>query len=372
MQKASAYLLMRQFSGLILLILATSFPGMGITITNLGLDVDPYAINNSDNVVGQENIAGVYQAFLYTPPEPGRTTGSITGFVRDGVATAINDTGEIAMVSDFGNFFAPNHVLAGVFPGFADLGVGSVTGINNAGQMVGSTGGGPAIFTIGSTTLQFGPTVGGVSDINNYGQVTGSAQFGNKADAFIYSNGVFTDLGSLSPIWGSEGIAINDAGQVAGNAPTVTGTHAFLYTDGHMVDIGVLGPDDSTSIAKGINNAGDVVGFSDGWGGANLHAFVYSNGVLIDLNSLLPPDSGWVLTTATGINDRGQIIGTGMFNGQGNYGFLLDTDFSTAATATPEPASWILLAGGIVVFFLQDKTAINKLLSHTKWSGDVR
>lgn len=74
-----------------------------------------------------------------------------------------------------------------------------------------------------------------------------------------------------------------------------------------MVDIGVLGNGYIVSEAYGINNAGDVVVFSDEWGGGNRHAFVYSNGVLIDLTSLLAADSGWVLQSATGVNDRGQL-----------------------------------------------------------------
>ena len=39
----------------------------------------------------------------------------------------------------------------------------------------------------------------------------------------------------------------------------------------------------------------------------------------------LPPDSGWVLMDATAVNDAGQIVGYGSFNGQ-IRGFLLDPD----------------------------------------------
>ena len=38
----------------------------------------------------------------------------------------------------------------------------------------------------------------------------------------------------------------------------------------------------------------------------------------LDLNSLLPPNSGWTLTSATGINDAGQIVGYGL-NPAGYY-----------------------------------------------------
>jgi hypothetical protein len=35
----------------------------------------------------------------------------------------------------------------------------------------------------------------------------------------------------------------------------------------------------------------------------------------IDLNTLLPANSGWVLNVARGINNKGQIVGTGTING---------------------------------------------------------
>jgi hypothetical protein len=41
-----------------------------------------------------------------------------------------------------------------------------------------------------------------------------------------------------------------------------------------------------------------------------------------DLNTLIRPNSGWVLTAATDINVWGQIVGSGMLNGQA-HGFLL-------------------------------------------------
>ncbi len=38
---------------------------------------------------------------------------------------------------------------------------------------------------------------------------------------------------------------------------------------------------------------------------------------LVRLNSLIPDDSGWWLTTAAAINDHGQIVRQGVFEGQG-------------------------------------------------------
>jgi probable HAF family extracellular repeat protein len=57
-----------------------------------------------------------------------------------------------------------------------------------------------------------------------------------------------------------------------------------------------------------------VVGRSQN-AGSEMRAFLYS-GSMLDLNSLLPPGSGWTLVDATGINNAGQITGTGLSQGQ--------------------------------------------------------
>jgi len=36
---------------------------------------------------------------------------------------------------------------------------------------------------------------------------------------------------------------------------------------------------------------------------------------MIDLNSLIAAASGWILTEAYAINDRGEIVGSGLLNG---------------------------------------------------------
>ena len=41
-----------------------------------------------------------------------------------------------------------------------------------------------------------------------------------------------------------------------------------------------------------------------------------------DLNKLIPAGSGWVLLQAFGINNSGQIVGTGTIHGE-EHGFLL-------------------------------------------------
>ena len=51
-------------------------------------------------------------------------------------------------------------------------------------------------------------------------------------------------------------------------------------------------------------------------------AFLWDNCETVDLNDRVAPDSGWQLLRATAINERGQIVGYGLFQGQ-QVGFLL-------------------------------------------------
>jgi probable HAF family extracellular repeat protein len=90
-----------------------------------------------------------------------------------------------------------------------------------------------------------------------------------------------------------------------------------------MVDLGTL-PGGHTSLPRSINILGHVVGQSDlADPTLGSHAFLYSNGVMKDLNNLISHKSGWILANASGINDRGQIIGDGFLNGIPGEAFIL-------------------------------------------------
>ena len=96
--------------------------------------------------------------------------------------------------------------------------------------------------------------------INNNGQVVGNLSSG---DAFIYSGGTMTNLGTLLGVFGTAANAINNSGEVVGYfnpSWPYSGQHAFLYSGGILSDLGTLGGD--TSEAYGINDSGQVVGYA--------------------------------------------------------------------------------------------------------------
>jgi len=59
-------------------------------------------------------------------------------------------------------------------------------------------------------------------------------------------------------------------------------------------------------------------------------AFVLDRGNFVLLNSLLQEGSGWNLTRAVGINNRGTIVGVGYYNGNLKAFSLVRTPRSTA------------------------------------------
>jgi probable HAF family extracellular repeat protein len=110
--------------------------------------------------------------------------------------------------------------------------------------------------------------------------------------------------------------AINDHGQGAGlSLNTNTGRiEAFVEERGKRTSLGTLGG--SFSIARDINNRGEIVGGSLTEGDENFHGFLFRGNRLYDVNQLLDPEADWELIQAVAINNRGEIIGIGVHDGE--------------------------------------------------------
>jgi probable HAF family extracellular repeat protein len=163
----------------------------------------------------------------------------------------------------------------------------------------------PAAAATTYTITDLGSLGGGVTRglaINASGQVTGDSvlstlvqvpcpprQYGGQKkcfthtdDAFVWSNGTMTDLGTLGGNF-SQGVAISGSGEVVGSSsgksPGTGG--AFLSNSGHGM--------------KPLSPPAEAYGIND-------------SGTLQNLNNLIPAGSGYQIQNATGINDNGQII----------------------------------------------------------------
>jgi probable HAF family extracellular repeat protein len=154
-----------------------------------------------------------------------------------------------------------------------------------------------------------------------------------KNHAFLWDRGRMRDLGVLPGGAFSYAHAINDHGQVVGWGSGAEGdTHAILWQNGQARDLGDLGTDPSS--AWGINNRGQVVGASAVQANRPLHAVLWDNGKIRDLNNLIPLSSGWQLQFAYRINDRGQIVGVGIYHNE-LHAYLLTPSVLAPKQTTP-------------------------------------
>lgn len=140
--------------------------------------------------------------------------------------------------------------------------------------------------------------------INSGGTIAGSSSIAGTTvvmHACRWDNGQIVDL--HQGIGQSWAYAINDGGAIVGQA-TVNGNNVPVKFEGDQI----IPLSNSQGLALGINNAGVVVG-SLGNPGV---AFVHRDGKLVDLNTVTVGAEGWVLMTASDINNDGVIVVTAL------------------------------------------------------------
>jgi probable HAF family extracellular repeat protein len=231
----------------------------------------------------------------------------------------------------------------GVLPGQA---YSRANAINALGQVVGYSGTqrdsaeSRAFVWTSQTGMTDIGTLGGAYAqayaINDVGYITGASQTQGMGPmltthAFIYRlstplnkrSNRMVDLGVLGGV-SSYGMAINNLNHVVGYSTIASDerVHAFLHDGAKMIDLGSLGGSGNKSgsdmsVALGVNNYDQVVGYTY-LPMVNITpiqqvAFVWSrasdgSGQMVNLNTLLlREDKDYLLFSATGINDSGQI-----------------------------------------------------------------
>ncbi len=203
----------------------------------------------------------------------------------------------------------------------------AANGINALGDVAGGgTGGGGGVPTYqhagiwrhGALYLDIGVMPGGHSsmayDVNDAGQVTGEGTAGGgpfgRLYAFIWQNGVFTKLPEIPGNYSSVGRSINASGVVAGQS---NGGDPVVWTNGVLQPLPM--PVRLANTVYEINDAGDVVATVGSRG------VLWRNGTYIEL----PPWPGAAVSNsvARGINNAGQVVGESYFPpGQGVHAVM--------------------------------------------------
>lgn len=237
---------------------------------------------------------------------------------------AINNAGQVAGYGNDTTEAGVTHAFLWNEGALTDLG-GSwarAYGINNVGQVVGQSqlpdpsgnlGNHATLWTNGTIT---DITQGTAYAINDIGQVVGSyfvLNSNQNVQAFAYSGGTLVKLGSLDGVAGSSGSArgINNAGQIVGASHPAGGDipdiRPTLWSGGAVIDLGTLGG--LNGLAHAINGNGQIVGYSSTSTGST-HATLWSNNTITDLGASLGISNR---SEAYAVNTSGQIVGYGVF-----------------------------------------------------------
>jgi probable HAF family extracellular repeat protein len=193
-----------------------------------------------------------------------------------------------------------------------DLGVGSpgaAQAVNEAGQIVGETGTRrPFLWSGGALTelLPPGMTGGVAYDINESGEVVVSAYNASTVRGFLWSGGSFHELPPPAGYCCSQAYAINDAGEVAGHVTVAAGggPHAAIWRARVPTDLQAASGGEG--FAWDINNHGEVIGtfYTDFNGSGSQGSFTWTQA-----SGLQPLGGSLDGGEALGINDNGQIVG---------------------------------------------------------------
>jgi len=350
--------------------------GSRIIITDLGLlpkgsASNGLAINNQPIVVGLATDTD----FDMQRPFWDANTGAIVGMAENmnpastAIPEHVNDSREMAGSEVYGDnvyqgvywnsagqaFALP--AMAGVEPFYGGLHT-RAHGINNLGQLVGTgkeaapnfythavlwptkdTGAIDLGFLGQGTPLNYSEAHG----VNDLSHVVGNSAVGTLIRGFLWRNGQMIGLGALSGQVVSEAYAISNTGYIAGKSNIYPVTWRYDTANPNSTPTISQLPIPSGFFAAtptAVNNSGDLAGYA-GSPNVDSHAILWRNGIAIDLG-VWP---GGHYSVARGINNRGQIIGTGTVAGDNLDHALMWTVDDGTVSVVPGADSPTILTG---------------------------
>ena len=343
-------------------------PQVQYTVIDLGTDGVGNQITDSGRIVGSINFGGPDRdaAFWPTPQSPPIDLGTLPGFTGSR-GFGINPRGQMVgydFLPDFSEarplFWASSQSAPMELPGLPVGFAGLASAISPVGQIVGTffasdfsvsqpvvwprSNAAPIYLPELSETLRFG----GAISINAVGNILGDGFdedfvesralfWANSASApvalaspggeFIYTDVALTG-GSVAP-------ALNNAGSMVGFAHNAdfSATRAVFWASSSSPAVILSTTGEFTNGgAEGINDKRQIVGTAFNSDFSDLHAFLWASPASqgIDLNTVIPPGSGWELIVARSINNRGEISGAGLLNGEQHAVALIPVHGSSA------------------------------------------
>jgi probable HAF family extracellular repeat protein len=326
--------------------------GLQVKLTDLGVlptgtASGALAINNRSEIAGSANVVGADNNWKFVLPIWDANTGAVVGMAETSGAAIPehrNDNGEMVgtdCVGTCGRMFYGYYwssaglifrlpPLAGTDPFYSSTHT-MANGINNVGQIVGLAKQGAPTFdtyaalwqdkdTLAQSLGSLGRSIYGMISsvaygINNLTHVVGNSTIASDSviRAFLWRDGRMIDLGALSGQVVSEAYAINNNGLIVGKSNLYPVTWKYDVANASSTPAIQQLPIPTgffTAQPTAVNDSGDVAGYA-GSPNIDAHAILWRNGQAIDLG-VWP---GGHYSVANGINNLGQIVGTGTVAG---------------------------------------------------------
>ncbi|MEO3753489.1 hypothetical protein [Streptomyces sp. B6B3] len=274
------------------------------------------AINDGGQLVGGFRRSGDYKQFAVVFPdgvagdpvvlEPGDD-------VRDSCAYFLNNDGQVLYTALAQGAEAQHRTFrydlndgsrTEVEPPAGYSGAVRPRGLNDAGQVIATSGDLHFFWENGAATPLAADGLRALHHLNEAGQVLASRGANAERGACVWRDGVLTDVPPLN----EHGFRVppeqplNDLGDVIGVSDTATGLLVpILHSGGRTTELPVVGARDTSP--RAINNSGLVVGRIEVSEGID-HACQWQNGEFLELGVV----QGWVTTQALWVTDQGVIL----------------------------------------------------------------